>query len=284
MQAIDYLLIGHITQDQTPHGPMLGGTAAYCAGTIQAFGLRVGLVTSARANEPLLRQLETNGVQIVNRPAPHTTTFTNTYHPAGRRQILSARAAPLGPADVPPEWKDTPIVHLGPVAAEIAPDCAAHFPGAFMALTPQGWLRAWDAEGIVRRCAWPAAAEVLPLASATVLSPEDLQSDPAQIAAYIRQTRLLVITQQQRGADIHIGAEVYHVPTRTVDEVDPTGAGDIFAAVFFARLWQHPNDPVGAARLANYLATTSITRQGLASVPTSAELHAALAALGMTDT
>jgi sugar/nucleoside kinase (ribokinase family) len=44
--------------------------------------------------------------------------------------------------------------------------------------------------------------------------------------------------------------------------VDPTGAGDVFAAAFFVRLTQ-TGDPWKAARFANRLATASITLEGV---------------------
>lgn len=282
MPAIDYLILGHITQDLTPEGAKLGGTAAYSACTARAFGLRVGLVTSACAGEPLLDGPELHGIQVVNCPAPETTTFTNIYGPEGRTQILSAQAAVITAADIPDEWRDAPVIHLGPVAAGVDPTIAGQFSGAFMGLTPQGWLRGWDAEGVVRRVSWPAAETTLPLATAVVLSPEDLQKDPEQIAEYIRITPLLVITHERYGADVYVSGEhLAHIPTRSVDEINPTGAGDIFAATFFVWLWRHPGELLDAARLANYIATTSVTRAGLASVPTPAEVHEAIAALNL---
>jgi hypothetical protein len=45
-EPIDYLVIGHLTQDIIPDGFRLGGTAAYSALTARALGLRVGIVTS----------------------------------------------------------------------------------------------------------------------------------------------------------------------------------------------------------------------------------------------
>ncbi|MBN1286149.1 MAG: ribokinase [Anaerolineae bacterium] len=281
-RPIDYLLAGHITQDLTPDGPKLGGTAAYSARTARAFGLRVGLVTSARAGEPLLQSPELAGIQVINRPAPQTTTFTNLYGPAGRRQILGARAARLTLDDIPAAWRSTSIVHLGPVDAETDPALAGQFPGAFVGLTPQGWLRGWEADGTVYRTAWPEAATTLPLATAVVLSPEDLQKDPRQIAEYIRITPLLVITHERYGADVYVqGEPLAHMSTRSVVEVDPTGAGDIFAATFFAWLWRHPGEILDAVRLANYIATTSVTRAGLASAPAPDEIGEALAALDL---
>jgi sugar/nucleoside kinase (ribokinase family) len=60
-----------------------------------------------------------------------------------------------------------------------------------------------------------------------------------------------------------------------VREVDPTGAGDIFAAVYFA-LCQATGDPFAAAEPAVALASASVERQNLASIPTPAEAQAVL--------
>ena len=46
LEPVDYLVIGHLTEDVTPSGMRLGGTAAFAALTARAFGLRVGIVTS----------------------------------------------------------------------------------------------------------------------------------------------------------------------------------------------------------------------------------------------
>jgi sugar/nucleoside kinase (ribokinase family) len=55
-------------------------------------------------------------------------------------------------------------------------------------------------------------------------------------------------------------------------EVDPTGAGDIFAAAFFTRLYL-TRDPWEAARFANQVAATSVTRRGLEGIPTAEEIQ-----------
>lgn len=275
VNPVDYLVIGHITQDLTPGGPVLGGTAAYAARTARAFGLRVGVLTSAREGEPLLDRLACAGVEVVSLPAPATTTFTNLYEGGHRRQILSARAATITAADVPPAWADAPIVHLGPLDAEIEIGLAARFPNSFVGVTPQGWLRRWDEGGVISACCWEEAARVLPLASAVVLSYEDLRGNLALIDQYARQARLLVVTLGARGADLYVQGKILHAPARWVREVDPTGAGDIFAAAFFAWLQRHPGDMgdlMDAAHLAAHIATTSITRVGIEGVPTPEEV------------
>jgi sugar/nucleoside kinase (ribokinase family) len=60
-----------------------------------------------------------------------------------------------------------------------------------------------------------------------------------------------------------------------VDEVDPTGAGDVFAAAFFSRLFT-TRDPWESARFATLLSAHSVTRPGLDGIPTPEEINACL--------
>lgn len=56
--------------------------------------------------------------------------------------------------------------------------------------------------------------------------------------------------------------------------VDPTGAGDMFAAAFLI-FYQRTRDPWSAARFAIELASVSVTRAGLLGVPAAGEIAAA---------
>jgi hypothetical protein len=105
-----------------------------------------------------------------------------------------------------------------------------------------------------------------------ILSLEDLGGDRGLLARYIRQSRLLV---QTVGAE---GAIVYHngCETRTsayeVNEQDPTGAGDVFAAAFLLRLFE-TDDAVEAARYANSAASFVVEGVGIANVPTREQVE-----------
>jgi len=48
-----------------------------------------------------------------------------------------------------------------------------------------------------------------------------------------------------------------------VDVVDPTGAGDIFAAAYLVRFYQTDGNAWAAAEFANTIAAHAITRRGL---------------------
>jgi hypothetical protein len=59
--SVDYLLIGHVTADlQEDGGRLLGGTVSFAALVAKAFGIKVGILTSARAGEPLLASLDSD--------------------------------------------------------------------------------------------------------------------------------------------------------------------------------------------------------------------------------
>ena len=273
---IDYLAIGHIAKDLIPDGHRPGGTAAYAALTAQAMGYAPGLVT-AFGDDLTLGPLA--GLTCARSDTQTSTTFENIYGPHGRTQFIRARAAPLTPAAIPADWRRARIVHLAPLARELDPALAASFPpartgnSACVGLTPQGWLREWDAEGRVSKCGWPQALETLPHVSAAVLSIEDLGGDWAMAERWAKAARVLVITEGPAGCTVFAhgaGARQFAAPPET--EVDPTGAGDIFAAAFFVNLYE-TEDPWASARLANQLAAISVTRPGLAGVPTAEEVE-----------
>ncbi len=277
MQPIDYLVIGHVCQDLTPSGPRLGGTATFSALTAQALGQRVGVLTSAPDScASLFGPLD--GLALIRIPSEHPTTFENVYTATGRTQTLWERATPLEPEHLPRAWSSIAIIHLAPVADEVAPEFVDRFPGAFIGATPQGWMRTWDSEGRVRYRPWESAARVLSGAQAVILSLEDVRGDEAVTRRYADQVGCLVVTRGPQGCTLYTQGRPRDIPAPQVTVRDTTGAGDIFAAVFFVHL-KASGDPFAAARLATRLASDSVTRVGLASIPDAASIRAALAAL-----
>jgi sugar/nucleoside kinase (ribokinase family) len=272
-EPIDYLVIGHITQDLTPHGTLIGGTASYSALTAKALGLRVGIVTACT---PDLEAPELEGIQIAVAYAEHNTTFQNINTPSGRIQYLHHRAPLLTLANVPEIWRRTPIVHLGPVAQEVDANLARAFADSLVCLTPQGWLRAWDeADKRVHPCEWPESSYVLSHAAVAILSVEDVQGDESRIDDMISAIKTMVVTEGYNGARLYWNGDLRRFYAPQVPEVDPTGAGDIFATSFFYRLF-YTNDPWEAARFATQIASQSVTRPGLQGVPTPDEIKAAM--------
>ncbi len=270
IEPVDYLVVGHVTDDVTPAGPRLGGTAAYAALTARAFGLRVGIVTSV-GEDASLGALA--GIPVLKVPSLHSTTFENFRTPGGRRQVIRQRASDLTLEGLPDSWRKAPIVHLGPVAQEVAPEAAASFPAALLGVTPQGWMRTWDDSGQVTSCPWRSADMVLPRAGAVVISREDVRGDEEAIHAMAQQTRVLAVTNGAEGAVLYWNGDSRRFRPPDVREVDDVGAGDIFATALFIRLYT-TRDPWEAARFASLLAARSVTRQGLDGIPTRKDIEA----------
>lgn len=268
---IDYLLIGHVTKDLTPQGPTIGGTVSYAGLTARGLGLRVGAITSAASDVDLSLL---GDIALHRVPAEHSTTFENRYTPRGREQILLARARLLGEEALPRAWRTVGMVHLGPIADEITMRMVGAFGGSRMCLTPQGWLRRCDERGRIHLIGWNVTRPLLPLADAVVVSIEDLGGDAKAGAAMAGACRLLAVTEGPRGATVFWKGQARQFPAPKVEEVDPTGAGDIFAAVFFTHFCQ-TGDAWEAARFANQLAAISVTRRGISSVPMPCEVQAA---------
>lgn len=270
----DFLVIGHVTKDLCPDGYRIGGTVTFAAITAARLGRRPAVLTRAAADLPLAEALP--GVEILCLPSPVTTTFENVYGPTGRHQIVHAVAGPLHSSDVPPDWRHIPIVLLGPLVQEIGPDMVSCFDG-LIGVTPQGWMRQWDAAGRVSSCPWDCAGHVLPAADVLVLSEEDLGGDLTPLGEYVRLCPTVVLTTGWQGATVFLHGERYEVPPRPTREVDPTGAGDVFTAAFLIRL-EETGDPLRAARFANVVASFSVEQSGTAGIPTRAQVERWLAA------
>ena len=273
-----YLAIGHVCQDVAPGGYSLGGSVTYAALTARTCGWSVAAITRVNSHLDLS---PLGAMEWARLPDGATTTFENVYTPSGRIQILHAVAGRIGPVDVPRHLRHADVVHLAPIAGEVDAALADVFDGAWIGVTPQGWMRQWDASGRISRRAWASAESILARSSATVLGLEDVGGDWEVIERWASIARVLVVTQGKAGCAVYERGAKVEVPAHVTYEVDPTGAGDIFAAAFFTQL-RAAGDALLAARFANCMAAQSVTRRGLAGVPTAAEAQQCLAALGAT--
>jgi len=139
-------------------------------------------------------------------------------------------------------------------------------------VTPQGWMRGWDEHGRVEAKVWENSEQVLGQAGGVVLSVEDVRRDLEQVERMAHHTRLLCLTEGESGAVLYWNGDRRRFRSPAIEEADATGAGDIFAAAFFVRLYQ-TRDPWEAARFATSLAAYSVARAGLDGIPTREEIE-----------
>jgi hypothetical protein len=270
MHARTYLLVGALTRDLTEEGFRYGGTVAYAGLTAMALGYGIRVLTTCAPDEPVRKLLPGATIHILD--SPTTITFRNRDTPSGRIQQLLATGSHIQPDMVPNIFFPANIIHIAPVADECPPEILEVFPKGRLVATLQGWFRTWDNSGMVS----PQKVSPKKLAGfyAVVLSLEDLDGDLAYARSLAGVVPIFVLTEGHLGARLFWQGSERIFPAPKVQDKDPCGAGDIFAAAFFSALDQG-NSPEAATRFANRLAAFSVTRLGLASVPTASEIREA---------
>ena len=275
----EFLAIGHVARDIRSDGSFSpGGTVTFAALTAYRLGLAAGIITRADPELSALLPTFLPSVSLHILPSIKTTTFANHYKDGFRTQYLYARAEQLQLMDVPASWRNAPIVLFGPLAQEITPEFVALFPrrpGTIIAATPQGWLRRWDADGRVWPAPWQTAAQILPLLDVLILSHDDLlpfadgnrSKADAILTEWSTRVPLLIATDGRHGATLFRQGHTQRFPAYPAHEVDPTGAGDVFAAAFLTSLYKD-SDPERAVDFANCVASFSIGQPDIQGIPT----------------
>jgi sugar/nucleoside kinase (ribokinase family) len=269
----DYLVIGHVSKDNTPQGFILGGTCGYSALTAHKLGQRTVAVTSYGPDIPSLAKL--NGIEIEVLPHSHSTAFENIYHDGVRHQKWLASSASLSLENVPSTWRNAPIVHLAPLTQEISPAMCGDFSNSLVCVTMQGWLRGQDSQYSVIYQPHPELEAWLSNIDVLVLSLADVFGDHTASTHLLTSAKLGVETLGPAGCKVYKNGQVMHIPVKPEVEVDPTGAGDIFAAAFFIQ-YRNTGDSIKAAQFANACASLSVRKRGMESIPSLSEVEAHL--------
>jgi sugar/nucleoside kinase (ribokinase family) len=85
-----------------------------------------------------------------------------------------------------------------------------------------------------------------------------------------------VVTHAAKGCTVFQGNTTTNISAKQVIEVNPVGAGDVFAASFLIRMQMNGFDALDSAEFATRIAAISVTQQTL-----SAKMHAIRAAIGV---
>lgn len=239
--SVRFLAIGHVARDEFAGEPTwrLGGTVLYTAAAAARLGARAAIVTRVGPHEraALEERCASLGIELHALPAEVTTTFAFRYEDGRRLMKLKARARGLALADVPAGLRSSQAVILGSIAHEIDRSLLGAFADAASVVTAQGYLREWDADGSIHPRRWDDVAAVTATASAIVLSDDDIGGDldePRRWASPRAQDPLhtpVIVTFAERGSLVLVDGTETMVPAYHADRVvDPTGAGDAFAA------------------------------------------------------
>lgn len=275
----DFLVIGHVTKDLQDDDYTIGGTVTFASLTARNLEQRTAVIT--RASPDLSLNPLYQGIEVLRLPSPVTTTFQNLYSADGTRtQFIRAVAGQIKAKDIPPAWREARIVLLGPLADELEGSIAKLFPHSLVGVTPQGWMRRWDGDGRVSPKPWDGAAEALTYARVMVCSENDIERDENVIQSYARMADILVVTHGPGGATVYHRGEARRFPAFDTVEIDPTGAGDVFAAAYLIEL-ERSGDPYAAAHFANCVASFNVEKPGTEGIPTLEQVEKRLTSVSV---
>jgi sugar/nucleoside kinase (ribokinase family) len=264
------LAVGHVTWDAREGGEVLGGSVSYASLAARKLGWDAGVLTAAAGDFEPNRDLP--GVSVFLRSSQKTTRFHNVDEEDGtRRQRLVSRASSIDLGALPAGWKDPDALLLSPVAAEISGGLAGAFEAGVVGAIAQGWVRDFDADGTVSPRAFREAARVLEGVHVLFLSEHDLPEAEAAVRTFLEFVPIVALTRGWKGLLLVTREGAREVPGLPRPEIDPTGAGDVFAASFLVG-YHETGDPLEAAVFACCAASCVVERVGAAGFGDRAEV------------
>ena len=277
MTTPEFVVVGHVVRDLMPAGSRVGGTATFAAAQAHRLGLQCGIVTRIGPDTSPRTSIAAAlpGVATAGRPADVTTSFENSYEGPHRRPRVPTQAPAIEAEDVPEDWREASIALIGPVCGEVQGVDAGLFPDSLTAVAAQGWLRRLDRDGIVRKQSWTGAPFWIGCRTLFV-SEEDMENVEDQLAGWTDDVPIVVLTKERRGARVHEDGRWREIAAFPAREVEPTGAGDVFAAAFLVR-YRETNDTAESARFASAAAACSVEGRGIEAVADRAQIEQRMA-------
>jgi hypothetical protein len=271
------LILGHVTRDLfglglpssagAPSGvSRLGGAAAFAARAAALLGIDARLVTVAPPHAPELDELRRlPGVELAVAASDRITTFGHEFVAQRRQLSLLELARPIVLADVPEAWRNTELVYVGPVAGECDEALLDGLSGAYGIGCIQGWLRDPVPGRRVRARRLTEPCRIPGPLRAVSFSASDHPGAPELMRELSRGGVRVAVTRGRRGARVAWPGGEGWVPAESAREVDPTGAGDVFALIFGLSSWAGAA-PLAAARRAALAAARVVEGPGLGTL------------------
>jgi len=267
----EFLIAGHLTCDLIQGREQPGGSTLYGSKAAEKMGYACALWTCATENFPPTHLFEK--LDVVRSSKDRISTFAHELFPESgtRRLTLNELAEPLQIQTLPQEWKKCPRVMISPIWDEVGPEALSWFETDFIGITPQGWFRRRKEGGEIyfTNSKWsslPRKAKLI------VVSVDDIAQDQEAWEWIKASAHVAVKTMGRKG---HLLAteegEVHLQPPHISNEVDPTGAGDVFASAMLIALSEGLT-PEDAACFASVAASFVVEKPGIIGLPTREEL------------
>jgi hypothetical protein len=271
-----FLSLGFITHDLCENKKIIGGASAYSAILARNFGVASAIATSIGEDFEECDSLK--GIRLAYQIWERTTTFINKPFKEKREatrgkriQYVTSVADRIKEGTIPEEWFNAEIVYTCPVLNELEEELIKRFEGAMIGVAPQGWMRSVGEGGRIEKKKWEKANEVLSKVDFVIVSEEDVFEE--DVPKYAEFSNIFVLTKGRKGAELYwnSGKRHEHIPAFEREEVDATGAGDVFGAAFLLRYYE-TKDAVESAIFASCAASFVVEKVGVEGVPYKEEV------------
>ena len=236
---MDYLCIGHCCHDKVGEDFILGGTASYASIVAKFLGKDVSIITSTGSDFKFQPKFESLGISVYNKRARQTTIFENIYSHGKRTQYLLSRADTISIEDVPSNLIGSKVIHMCMIAQEFDFSTIPRLESGLIGASIQGAIRKWDDTGLISPSDmnWEDLANV----DVVVLSMEDIAGREDYLSQIIRFAGQTVLTKGEHGAVVYKDGHEYFFPSFPIEEVEATGAGDVFTAAYLIKYQETKN-------------------------------------------
>lgn len=183
--------------------------------------------------------------------SPETGGFSLIYYDTLGNRTLDVLGRASAIKEIPGDLSDVDGVIIGPILGETSLALIETARGAMnglLLLDPQGVLRRIDGDGRISHFRNPeldAIVAVCDIVKAneveakiiTGINPRDSEQalEEATRKLHALGCRIAVVTLAAEGSAIFDGETYYRIPAYSTDAVDPTGAGDTYAAGFLVK-------------------------------------------------
>ena len=258
-------VVGNLSRDHVDGGPpRLGGGPYHAARGLRVLGRPARIVARCGNGDrrAFLRRLTSLGVPVHAVRGGSTAAFSIRYEGDERIMSIDELGDTWTPRDVGRDaLGDAVWVHVAPLAR-------SDFPAETLARLAQGRRISLDGQGLVRvprvgplELDAEYDPEVLRYLAVLKLAEEEArvllgETTPAALAS-LRVPEVLV-TRGKVGSTLWAGGRLVDVPARPIEDVDPTGAGDAFAAGYLVGR-SEGLAPAAAARRATALVASLLS-------------------------
>lgn len=236
-------LLGNVTVDINETGQSAytgpGGSVFFMAKTFENLRVSATIISPRGTDFPENYLPQVRFIPLA--PSHEKTLLFRNIYTGGRRKQQVENYASILSVDWPEYLKSTSsgsdIVAIGPILNNLdavhIKATKAFSPQSFFVLLPQGFYRQVDENDNITPTAWKEEEAVVGLFDFVSLSVEDLENADKKGEEWSGKGPLVAVTKAGEGVSLYQKRQRKDYPAFKVAEfVDPTGAGDIFAAAF----------------------------------------------------